>query len=447
MKKVSEVLSQFATELHYKDLSPEVISYSKQLILDTIGVAFGGYLSEPSRITRIVVKELGGHPESTIIGSGDKTSCSLAALANGVMVRYLDFMDIYYTIDAIHPSENIPLALAVGEREHSSGKDILLAVFLGFEFQGRLADTFPFPKLGWHQVTTGGYVTPFVAGNLLGLNKEQMVNAMGIASCTSHTLDYNIGSISMIKALGYGLAAQKGIQAALLAQKGMTGPDNVMELFNETIKLNADLSPVLKGGDKPRILKSAIKPYASEYMTHTPLEAMYAIVEEQGLKSEDVDSMHLKIYEFAMQLADEECYQPKTRERADHSLPYCLAVGLIEGDIGPEQFAHEQWRDAKVLDLMSRIKVGLDPEMDKIYPKARPADLEIRTKSGKVYRKRVDYPKGDPNNPMSDKEVQAKFRKLAEPLMGKKQVQSIIDTVNSLENLEDVGYLMELMVV
>ncbi len=447
METASAVLARFAAELRYEDLTPEVIRYSKHLILDTLGVALGGYLSEPSYITRSVVRELGGRPESTIIGSGDKTCCSLAALANGVMVRYLDFMDIYYTADAVHPSENIPLALAVGEREHSSGRDILLAVFLGFEFQGRLADTFPAPKLGWHHVTMGGYVTPFVAGKLLGLNEEQMVNAAGIASCTSHTLNYLTGPISMIKALGYGLTAQKGAEAALMARKGMTGPANVIELFNQTVKLNADLSPVVKGGDKPRILKTAIKPYASEYMTHTPLEAMYTIVEEHGLKPDDIDTMHLKIYEFAMQLASEECYQPKTREQADHSLPYCLVVGLMEGDIGPEQFAHEQWKNPEVLDLMSRIKVTMDPELDKIYPAARPAHLEIRTRSGEIFQKRVDYPKGDPNNPMSDEEVQAKFRRLAEPLMRKPQIQSIIDTVNTLETLDDIHSLMDLLVV
>jgi len=284
METASRALSRYAAALRYKDLSPEVIRYSKHLILDTLGVALGGYLSDPSSFTRMVVRELGGRPESTVIASGDKTSCSLAALANGAMVRYLDFMDIYYTVDAVHPSENIPVALAVGERQHSSGKDALVAVVLGFEFQGRLADTFPAPKLGWHHVTMGGYTTPFVAGKLLGLNEEQMINAMGISAYTSHTLNYAIGRISMIKALGYGLTGQKGIEAALMAQKGMTGPDDAVERFNQVTKFNADLSPVIKGGDKPRILKSGIKPYASEYMTHTPLEAMYAIASEHDLK-------------------------------------------------------------------------------------------------------------------------------------------------------------------
>ncbi len=252
----------------------------------------------------------------------------------------------------------------------------------------------------------------------------------------------------MMKALGYPLSAQRGVEAALMAQTGMTGQDNMIEYFNQLVKLITALSPVIKGGDKPRILRSAIKPYASEFMTHSPLEAMYAIVKEHHVKPEDVEFIHLKTFERAVRdLADKESFKPETREKADHSMPYCLAVGLIEGDVGPEQFAHEQWKDPKVLELISRIKVSVDPELDKIFPKARPADIEIRTKDGKTYRKRVDYPKGDPNNPMSDEEVQAKFRRLARPLMREEQIQGIIDTVNSLEKVDDISDLMQLLAV
>ena len=447
MDTASRVLGRYAVRLSYKDLSPEVVRYGKHLLLDTLGVAFGGYLSEPSHATRSVVRELSGRPESTVIGTGDKTSCSLATLANCVMVRYLDFMDIYYTADACHPSENVPAALAVGEREGSSGKDVLLAMFLGFEFQGRLADTWPAAKLGWHHVSMGAYVTPYIAGKLLGLTEDQMVNAAGIGGYTNNTMNYAIGPITQIKALGYGLASQRGIEAALMARRGMTGPDDVIERFNRVVGGNADLGPVLKGGDKPRILKSGIKPYAAEYMTHTPLDALQAIVKENNLKPEEIDGMHLRMFEFAMQLAAEDRYKPDTREQADHSLPYCLAVGLFEGDLGPEQFAHEQWKDPKVLDLMSRIKVSMDPELEKVYPKARPADLEMWTKDGRTFRKRVDYPKGDENNPMTDEEVQAKFRKLARPFMSEKRVQTIIEAVNHIEELDDIHEFMNLLVV
>ena len=224
METASRALAKYVAALKYDHLSPEVVRYTKHLILDTLGVALGGYLSEPSRMTRGLARDLGGHPESTVIGSGDRTSCSLAAMANGVMVRYLDFMDIYFNVDTPHPSENIPAALAVAEREHRGGKDALLAAFIGFEVQGRFADWIPCHKLGWHHVTMGGYTVPLVAGKLLGLSESELANAMGIGGCSNNTTDYVHGQISMIKALGYPFGAQRGIEAALLAQKGFTGP-------------------------------------------------------------------------------------------------------------------------------------------------------------------------------------------------------------------------------
>ena len=137
MEAVSEALSKFAVRLNFEDLSREVVHKTKQIVLDTLGCALGGYLSEPNRITRSVLRDLGGKPESSIIGSGEKTSSPNAALANCVMVRYLDFNDVYFNMGSCHPSENIPTALAVGEREHSSGKEVLTAIVIGFEVQQR----------------------------------------------------------------------------------------------------------------------------------------------------------------------------------------------------------------------------------------------------------------------------------------------------------------------
>jgi 2-methylcitrate dehydratase len=157
--------------------------------------------------------------------------------------------------------------------------------------------------------------------------------------------------------------------------------------------------------------------------------------------------MHLQTYEFAMVVAQPPSYKPESRETADHSLPYCLAIGLIEGDVGPDQFQKEQWKDPKVLELMSKIKISVDTELDKLYPPARPACLEIRSKKGPSFRARVDYPKGDPQNPMTDEEVQAKFRKLANRLMGKCQIDRIIEVVNRIEKIDDIGEITKLLVV
>jgi 2-methylcitrate dehydratase len=445
---LSRTLSQYAINLSYADFSPEVIRYGKHLLLDTIGVALGAYTSTPSQITRDVIDELGGRPEATIIGSGKKTSASLAALANGCMVRYLDFMDVYFNVDGPHPSENIPTALAMAERQHANGRQLFEAMFIGFELQGRFADAWSFPRMGFHHVTIGGYITPIIAGKLLNLTEDQMVNAVGLGGTTSHTTSYLGDQVTMIKALGYPFTAQRGIEAALMAQKGMTGPANAFETYMRVVKFDGDMTPVIKGGTDARILHTAIKPYAAEYMSHSPLEALFDMLKATPLKAEDVESISLQTFSTAMRvLARPSAWKPETRETADHSLPYCLAVGLIEGELSAPQFAREQWKDPKVIALMSKISITEDPALTKLYPPARPADLTIRTKDGRVLRKRVDYPKGDPHNPMSDDEVKGKFRKLVKPLMNEARMTAIIDCVDHIEHLKDTAQLMKLLAV
>jgi 2-methylcitrate dehydratase len=453
MGTAAEELSHFTASLKYEDLSEDVVHKAKQMLLDTLGCALGGYLNEPSRITRAVLREQGGCPESTIIGSGEKTSCANAALANCVMVRYLDFCDIYANLHPCHPSENIPTALAMGERAHATGRDILTAIVIGFEVQQRFADAVPIHRMGWHHVSIAGFTTPLVAGKLLNLDADQLAHAVGISGSHNLALDgllgmHGHGQVTMMKAAGYGFGSQSGIIAALMAQKGFTGPHTIIESFNDTVFKGADLTPLIKGGEKMRILETSIKPFPCEFMIHSPLEALFTLVREHEIKAEDVVEMHLRTYEFAVTaLAQLRAYKPETRETADHSLPYCLAIGLIEKEVGLDQFRRDQWKDPEILKLMSKIKVTADPELEKLFPKARPADLEIITTKGEKLRARVDYPKGDPRNPMTDQEVQAKFRKLTEPLMAKEQINRIIEAVNNVENINDTNELMELLVV
>lgn len=453
METASEALSEFAVRLRYEDLSAEVLHKTKVMILDTLGCALGGYLSEPSRITRSVLRGLGGRAESSIIGSGEKTSAPNAALANCVMVRYLDFMDYYFNLDISHPSENIPTALAVGEREHANGKDVLTAIVIGFEVQQRFADALPLLRQGWHHVSVAGYATPVVAAKLLRLSKEQIVHAIGISGSHNHATVGLIGlgekghQITMMKCIGYGFGSQSGITGALLAQKGFTGPNTIIENLNRVAANNVDLTPIIKGSKTMRILDTCIKQFATDFMFHTALEALFILVKKHGLTADEVEEIHLRTHELASLLAQPASYRPQTRETADHSFPYCLAIALIEGDVGPEQFRREQWKNAKVIDLMSRIKITSDPELEKLYPPARPADLEVRTKKGERLRARVDYPKGDPGNPMTGEEVEAKFRSLASPLMGEGQIKRIIHAVRKLEEVSDIRELMELLIV
>jgi 2-methylcitrate dehydratase len=453
MPTASQALSRYAIGLAYEDLPAEVVHKAKQLLLDTLGCALGGYLNEPSRITRAVIREMGGVAESTIIGSGEKTTMANATLANNVMVRYLDFSDIYFNLDPTHPSENIPAVLAVGERERSSGRDILTAIVLAAEINQRFGDTMGLRLQGWHHVTYAGYVIPIVASKLLGLSEEQMVHAIGISGSHNNAtgiLGEHEGDkpreISMMKAAGFGFGAQSGIIGTLMAQKGFTGPNTAIESLNIWAAKKVDLTPLVEGSGSFKILQTGLKPYAAEFMTHGPLDALYKIAREQNITPDDVEEIHLRGFSFVMKLAGPDAYDVHTRESADHSMPYCLAVGMIEGDLGPAQYDKKQWNDPRVKALMQRVKVTFDPELEKLYPAMRPVDIEVRTKAGKTFREKNNFPKGDFRNPLSDEEVQKKFLRLAQPVVGEARARQIIDTVMGLEGASDLRQLMSLLV-
>jgi 2-methylcitrate dehydratase len=303
-------------------------------------------------------------------------------------------------------------------------------------------------------VTIAGYVTPLVAGKLLGLNQDQLTHAVGISGSHNHALAdllgewwRGTGQISMMKAIGYGFGSQSGIIAALLAQKGFTGPNTIIESFSRAVAKEENLAPIISGGDRFKILDTSLKAYPSEYLSQSSLDAMFDLVRKHNIQAEDVESIHIKTHSYVSILIQPSSYKPETRESADHSLPYCLAVGLIEGELGPDQFKREQWKDPKVLDLMSRIKIEIDKELSTLYPPARPVILEIRIKNGESYKTRVDYPRGDPHNPMTDQETEAKFKKLAGNLIQESQMREIIDLVNHIEEVSNVSELMEHLVV
>lgn len=454
MPSAAEAIAAFAVDLSYDKLPLEVVHKAKQLLLDTLGCAFGGYLSEPSQMTRATVRSLGGVPEATIIGTGERTSSANAALANCVMVRYLDFMDIYRSKDGCHPSENIPTALAVAERQKRNGRDLLVGIVLGFEVQQRFADAIPCHHLDWHHVTAAGYVTPVVAGKLMNLDREQIANAIGIGGCHNHALAdllgewwAGTGQISMMKAIGYGFGSQSGITAAMLAGQGFTGPKTIIESFNRVVAQNQDLTPIIAGDDHFKILDTSLKSFPAEYLSQSPVEGLLSLVREHDIDPAAVQSIDVRANTRASILVKESSYYPKTRESADHSIPYCLAMALIDRELTPAQFTREQWNDPKVIDLMRKVHFAVDPEFDLLFPKARPSVVKITMQSGAVYERRIDHPRGSPGNPMTDAEIQDKFARLASPLMSDSRISQIVDTVASLDRLDDVSALMALTIV
>lgn len=457
---VAHALARYAANFSFQDLPPDVIHQTRRLVLDTLACAIGGYPSKASRAIQEFVRELNHPEEATVFGSGLRTSCLNAAFTNGAMVRYLDYNDTAFIIQGetyrsgYHPSEVIPAILALGERQRLLGKDAITAIVMGYDLSLAFLEGVRGPgmeKQGWNGDLRGAYIMPLIAGKLLGLDETQMANAVGICgSCHAvlGILDTPAEEYTMTKNIRFPTMAYAGIWAALLAQKGFTGPTTIIEGhdgFGEVImqgEYDSGLLTDLKG--KFAIRDTCIKSIIADYSSHGHLAATLTLVKEHDIRPEDVAQVTvITSKRCAEHTGDPVKKYPKNKETADHSIYYLTAIAIIDRAVGPDQFTPEKYQDPRVLDLIGRITVQGDSDLDKV----RPAGIsEIVTKQGATYRVRVDYPRGHARNPMSDAEIVDKFKGMAAKYMSERQMRRIIETVFGLDELDDIGKLNRLMV-
>lgn len=461
---VARELAKFALSLTFKDLPQEVVHEAKRAVLDTIGCAIGGYSGKASQIIQKLSKELGGPKESTIIGSGLRTSCLNAILANGVMVRYLDFNDTYLIpvgnlVLGNHPSEVIPATFALGEREALNGKDVITAIVIGYELSARFNDCAVTPNAkaptieakGWNTDTRGAFIMPIVAGRLLGLDEEQMEHAIGISG--SHNmilgiLDATGEEYNMTKNLRFPRTAYGGVLAALMAQKGFTGPTRVIEgnkgFVQSVMHGDFNIEKLTQPIRRFKILDTMYKSVAADATTHGHVTATLQLVKEHHIKPEDVTEIRIKAGSRCVEhTGDPVKRYPKNKETADHSSYYLTAITLLDRRVGPDQYAPKKLNDPRVRRLIDKVILEADSGLDRF---GRAGITEIRTKQGATYRERVEYPKGDPRNPMTDQELEDKFRNMAKKYMTERQMKKVIDTVYDMEKLDDVNKLMRNLV-
>lgn len=457
---IARELAKYSIGFTFQDVPPDIVHQTKRVVLDTLGCAIGGYTSEASRAIQELIKELGHPEEATVFGSRMKTSCLNAVLANGAMVRYLDYNDTAFIIQGeiyrtgYHPSEVIPPILALAERQHLSGKDVIVAIVMGYDLSLCFLEGVVGPgmeKKGWNGDTRGAYIMPLVAGKLLGLNEEQMENAVGIAaSCHAvlGILDAPKEEYTMTKNIRFPTMAYASILAAMLAQKGFTGPAGVIEgqggFVEAIMNGDYDLSKLVNIKGKFAIRETCIKSIIADFSAHGHLTATLTLAREHDIKPEDIAEVRITTSKrCAEHTGDPVKKYPKNKETADHSSYYLTAIAIIDRQIGPDQFTPEKYNDPKVRELIDKVTLIGDPSLDKV----RPAGIsEILTKQGKRYSLRVDYPRGHARNPMTDAEVIDKFQSLASKYMNDEQMKQVIETVFILDELDDIEKLNRLMV-
>jgi 2-methylcitrate dehydratase len=445
---VLQQLAAFVHDIHYEQLPPEVVGYAKRLILDTLGCAFGAMDSDVATALRRFADDSGGAPQATLIGSGLKTSVALATLVNGGLLRYLDCNDYYFGRDPAHPSGNLAPALAMAEREGRDGKTLIAALVAAYEVHLRLADYAGEPSLwkrGWHHGTNAQFSSAALAARLAGLDVSRTAHAMAIAGSHQNTLaQLQSGAISMIKASAEAWVAKAGVEAALLAGHGMTGPLTLVEGPNgwaETVAGQVDIGALtapLNG--RYRLLETSIKPYPVVATASAPVRAAIDL-HQQGLPAADtIDRIVVRLPSFALRTpsAHPDRRYPAGIESAQHSFYFCAAVALRDGACGDAQFQAGVLNDPRLRELLGKIVLQEDAELDTLWPQAAGGGIELHLSDGAVLRRMCPYPPGHPRLALSDEELAAKFLAYAEPVLGHKRAHALRDAVLRLDECKDL---------
>lgn len=449
-------IGAYCRGLSFDEISATAVHRAKCHLLDSIACAFGTFGvpdAPPVNVARKVAINLCRRDdECTIIGTGEKTSVDMAALVNSVMVRYLDFSD--YWVGAgrafgIHPSDNIATALAVAEKQKTSGKELLTAIVLGYEIQMRLANLpvhYPPQYRGWDPNILLAYSVPAVAAKLLGLNDDQIANAISLSASRGITLvQIRRGQIAMDKAFSVGQNAAAAILAAFLAQQGGTGCATLIEGdygLNKVILGGCDLSTLVTGYDEELITRVNIKPYPAERMNQTLIDAALALRNEHGIHPEEIKNVRVHIHEDAMVKPSwsPEMKLPRTREAADHSFTWNIAKALVDGEMTIKQFTLDPLSDPRVVGLLEKVEFVTDPEMSDLHkkdPTLSAARMEISTARGNFVH-HVKYHKGHQKNRLTDDEQVAKLRATASGMLSEEKLSKLVEKTWSLDQIKDV---------
>ncbi len=451
---LADRLADYTSQLSFEKLPGEAVLEAKRRVIDALGCAIGAYDAKPAQIARKVA-QLSSNPDgATVLTTGHKTSPDLAAFASGVMMRYLDFNDTYLSKEPAHPSDNIAAVLAVAEAEKKSGKDLITAIVLAYEIQCRLCDAASIRSRGWDHVTYGAFSAGLAAGKLYGLSKQQLVHVQGLAATPNNAMrQTRVGELSHWKGCAFANASRNAVFAATLAKHGMTGPSEIFEGemgFWAQVSGPFELAPM--GGEEGNphfmINQTYVKHFPAEYHSQSAIEAALELRTQIGVDNIDqkIESITIESFDAAVDIIAGfvEHWAPKSRETADHSMPYCVSAALIDGDITLDTFSDTRIQEPKLRALIQKVKVNRNAEMTAGYPEGIPNLLVIKTTDGKEFSKKIAYPLGHNRNPMNDVDIEKKFRSLALRWMSEANADRILKALWSLETCTDISQIMAL---
>ena len=453
MDKTVDALAGFAADLRYETIRPAAIHAAKRSIADSIGCAIGAHDEPTMEALRKVAATSTANPPCTIIGCNTKTSPEWATFVNGSMIRYTDFSDDYFGTEVTtakgdvgpHPSDNLGGIFAAVETKDGDGKAAILGMVIAYEICGVFTDEVIVRSKGWDYTVFHAIATALAAGKLLGLNKEQLANAVRLSVVPNMALyETRVGELSHWKALAGPNSSRNGLFAAQLAGAGITGPELAFEGkrgFMRQTDAKFQLGPFGSAQHPFRIESTYFKSMPIRYELQTPVELALRL--HKTLKPDEIKSLKVYMSPRSMATREEEPthWNPMTRETADHSCPYLIGAALSDGAISHDTFDEKRFRDPAVLALVDRIEMVPDPELAKIHPWRMSARFEIQLASGEVKKFENENPKGHPQNPFTDADIEEKFFAQTAHAISKSKARELLDHIWSLEkaaNLKDL---------
>ncbi|MGE0201343.1 MAG: MmgE/PrpD family protein [Candidatus Melainabacteria bacterium] len=445
-------LAEYAFNLKYEDIPQVALDEAKRRIIDSLAVAMGAIDSRPGTVSRAVALTTSAKPGATVLTTKHQSSPELAAFANGVLFRYLDFNDTYLSKEPAHPSDNIAAILAVAEAEGSSGRDILTAIVLAYEIQCRLCDAASIRARGWDHVTYGSFSAGLACGKLMGLSVAQLVHVQGLAATPNNAMrQTRVGELSDWKGCAFANASRNAVFAATLAKHGLTGPS---EIFEGEMGFWAQVSgPFTLGalggenGEGFMINRTYIKHFPAEYHSQSAIEAAFVLRGKIGADDIDqkIESITIDSFDAAVDIIAgfKEHWRPQTRETADHSMPYCVSAALIDGEITLDSFTQERIHDPKLVALIQKVKVNRNDDMSAGYPDGIPNRITIKTTDGKTYTEENRYPLGHAHNPMTDADVASKFHTMASRVFKADKVEALLGELGKVDKAASITPVLQ----
>ncbi len=455
--RISRMLAEYAASVQWEAVPEPTVHEVKRRVLDSLGVALAAFPEPAPKAARAYAYRWPASQGALLWGTAFTAPVEAAAFCNGVMVRYLDFNDTYLSKEPLHPSDTIPALWALAEWRGIHAREFLLSVAVAYEVGVSLCDAASLRRRGWDHVNYIGVATAVAAGRLLGLSVDRMEHAVSLA-CVPHAAmrQTRAGELSMWKGAAAANAARHGVFGALVAEAGMTGPyqpfEGEMGFFRQLLGgegfTEEPLEPLRSKRPPRRILDTYIKYWPVEYHAQSAVDAALQLRGELQDPAR-VSAVRIATFRAAYEIIakDPEKWEPKTRETADHSLPYIVLVALLDGRVDRASFAPQRFTDPVVRRMLKEhTHLEEDPTLTAGYPDGIPNRVEVRTHDSQVYVREVRYPRGHAKNPLSDEEVVRKFRANVEGVLSEAQAEDVVKAVWKLEDreLREVAELLRL---